>query len=321
MTEFALVLPILIIFFIGVVETGLLINDYISLSRAVSDACKFGSTLIGYSSAEVMIVGKLIDGMAANINKSRLRVVRSRDGHKTVFTKGADGSITPSIGAADKWFYFYDVNGTGSNFNDDTSVVPTDWRASYDTIKVEYDREMMIPFANLVITEPTITLTCSNTWPSSGFYPNLMGGFELKGYGMMPLAVDYTRCVYTGSPIEIKGNEVGITIPGAKGWLDLTNNNTGKLDDLVSWISDPKTAPEVIIPSWHYSIPGNKTTVDDEVTRYIGQKVMIPVYDQSIKQGQNGQYHIIGFAEFTLNATQPNPSIFATYERTIYLKK
>jgi len=327
MVEFALLLPILIIFFVGMFEMGLIINDYISISRAVADACKYGSTLVGYSSAEVMVMGKLIDGYSRNIRYERVRVISKSNTQYGPYSKltTSNGAVvippnsTPITAFGEYLFYRFD-GGTRDNFADDIAMAPTDWRCSHIEITVEYQHQVVIPYANL-FNFNFVTLRATNTWPITQMYPTMFPGqFILDGTGFIPIVVDISRCVYTGSPIEIKGNNIGTLIPGGKGWIDLKSDGTGKLDDLDAWISNTATAPQVPIPSWRNDITGNKTTLNPLLNQYLNKTIVVPVYDQSINTGSNGSYHIVGMAEFILTATEPYPSVFATFKRILYTK-
>jgi|GEM_PF-3804968 len=325
MVEFALVLPILLLFFIGTLQLGMIINDYIALNRAVAEACKYGSTLIGYSSAEVLIVGKLLDSLSENIKKDQLKILSKTNQKYGPYSKNSAGSVLNSNGQAitmfaETLFYRYD-NQTPNNFTDDTVISPTAWNCSYVEVKVEYEHHVIVPFADL-ISASTVILSASSTWPISAYYPTLMppGQFQLSGG--MPIAVNESACVASGTPIVIKGSWV---LPGGFGWLDLsvyynsgTNPNATVNNEINDWITDPTSAPISIIPPQNvYSVTGNSLQpVEDSLAPLIGHEILIPIYDTVGSQGSNGYYHIVGFAVFILNAIGAQ-DITATYVKTI----
>ncbi len=330
LVEFALVLPVLILFFIGIVQIGLIINDYIALNRAVSDACRFGSTLVGFSSAEVLIVGKLIDGLGENIKKDKLRIVSFTKQKYGPYSKSSSGAVLNSSGLpvtsfAEILFYRKD-NGTPVDFGDDIVCSPNSPECSYVSISVEYEHQVVIPFADL-INSATVKLNSSNTWPISSFYPDLLNDRSLfRLNGSLPIAVNEKSCVYTGNPVVIKGDWI---LPGGFGWLDLSvyfnsglNPNAGP-NDLADWISGNPDNPTINItpPQKVYSMTGQKNAseVRDALATLLGKNIMVPIYDTIGSQGNNGYYHVIGFAVFKLESVQDYPDLMATYVKTLYI--
>lgn len=326
MVEFALVLPIMLMLFIGIMQMGFLLNDYIALNRAAAEACRFGSTLVGYSSAEIMIVGKLIDSLGENIKKENLKIV-SFTGHKYgPYFKNASGEITDGGGQAVASFaeplFFKSDNNSPKDFSDDRSTSSSRFNCSYVSVSIEYDHKVVIPFADL-ISSATVLLKTSSTWPVSAFYPNLLPAGQFRLSGALPIAVHENQCVFTGNPVTIKGDWL---IAGGFGWLDLSvyydsgdNPNAGP-NDLAAWINDPYTDVINITPPQNvYSMTGQKnaSSVRNALEGLLGRDVMIPIYDATGSQGNNGYYHIIGFAVFRLNGVQNYPDITATYIKNI----
>ncbi len=330
MVEFALVLPILLLFFVGIVQIGLIINDYIALNRAVSDACRFGSTLVGFSSAEVLIVGKLLDGLGESIKKDKLRIVSFTNQKYGPYTKSNSGTILTNAGQAvtsfAEFLFYRKDNGSPLNFNDDAVVGPNSFECAYVSVSIEYEHQVVIPFADL-INAATINLTASNTWPISTIYPDILKDRNLfRLNGSLPIAVNEKSCVYTGEPVVIKGDWI---LPGGFGWLDLsvyydsgTNPNAGP-NELAAWISGAPDPPTIDLtpPQKVYSMTGQKnaSAVRDALATLLGQNIMVPIYDTIGSQGNNGYYHIIGFAVFKLESVQDYPDLKATYVKTIYI--
>ncbi|OGM05857.1 MAG: hypothetical protein A2008_01650 [Candidatus Wallbacteria bacterium GWC2_49_35] len=330
MVEFALVLPILLMFFVGIIQLGMIINDYIALNRAVSDACRFGSTLVGYSSAEIMIAGKLIDGLGENIKKDKLKIISLTNTKYGPYTKSSSGALLNSAGSevtsfAEILFYRKD-NGTPTVFTDDAVVSPTSYECAYVSVSVEYEHQVIIPFADL-ISSATVMLTASNTWPISTVYPDLLKDRSLfRLSGALPIAVNEKSCVLTGESVVIKGDWI---LPGGFGWLDLSvyfdsgNNPNAGPTDLAEWISGSPDNPTINItpPQQLYSMTGEKnaSAVRDALAALLGQNIMVPIYDTIGSQGNNGFYHIIGFAVFKLDSVQDYPDLGATYVKTIYI--
>lgn len=326
MVEFALVLPIMLLLFVGIMQMGFLLNDYIALNRAVAEACRYGSTLAGYSSAEILIVGKLLDSLGENIKKDNLRIVSFTNQKHGPFYKNASGEITDGGGQAqtafaEPLFFKYD-NNSPNNFTDDSMSSPNKFNCSYVSVRVEYDHKVVIPFADL-ISSATVLIKASSTWPVSAFYPNLMPAGHFRLSGALPIAVNQNQCVYTGAPITIKGDWL---LAGGFGWLDLSvyydsgeNPNAGP-NELAAWINDPYAGAINITPPQNiYSMTGQKNAsgVRDALAGLLGRNVMLPIYDTTGSQGNNGFYHIIGFAVFRLNGVQDYPDLTATYLKTI----
>lgn len=324
MVEFALVLPILVLFFIGTIEIGLIINDYIALNRAVSDAARYGSTLVGYSSAEVLVLGKLLDGLGENIKKQNLRVIAKSGTKYGPYTKSTTGTITAggtAITTLSENLFFRNDNNTPNTFTDDLAASPLDFRCSYVEVSVEYDHDVVLPYANLISTAQ-FRITSSNTWPVTTVYPNLMPGqFQLTG--ALPIGVSEKMCVPASQSVVIKGDWL---LPGGFGWLDLkveygAGNPNGNPNDLAAWITTPSSAPNKISPPENiYSMTGQKNAsgVRDALAPLLGQKILVPMYDYNGSQGNNGFYHIVGFAVFTLDSVQDYPDLKASYVNTIY---
>ncbi len=326
MVEFALVLPILLIFFIGIMQIGFLLNDYIALNRAVAEACRFGSTLVGYSSAEVLVVGKLLDSIGENIKKEHLRVVSFTSQKYGPYYKNVYGQLTNSGGNIISSFaeplFFRADNNSPNDFTDDSALRPPRFDCTYISVKVEYDHQVVIPFAEL-ISASTILLKVSSVWPVSAYYPNLLPAGQFRLEGAMPIAVNENICVLTGNPVTIKGDWL---VAGGFGWLDLsvyydsgTNPNAGP-NELAAWISNPDSADIAITPPQNvYSMTGQKnaSNVRDALNPLLGRNVLIPIYDTTGGTGNNAYYHIIGFAVFKLNSVQDYPDLTATYIKTI----
>jgi len=336
LTEFALVLPIIIMIFIGAVEFGLILNDYVSINRAVTDACKYGSTLSGYSSAEVVIVGRLLDGLTENIKKSNLRIVNTKTQIKygpftksagTVYNNGSAVSAPNYFGT--NLFFRYnaksvtDSSYTASSsqyFTDAVAIPPEDLRATHVELRVEYDHDVVIPYADL-INASTFKISSYGTWPITAIYPNQMNGF--KGTGALPIAVLEDPAWVRGQNTILKGEQTG---PGGFGWIDLTNdpNLQGGNDivKLVTWIGGGGNTPPIIPPQMILSFTGQKnaSSIRDALNQLAGKKIIVPMYDTTTGTGNNLQYHLIGFTEFIMNSAQNYPLVEATFSRILYKK-
>jgi len=213
-----------------------------------------------------------------------------------------------------------------TNFTDDVTMSPTDWRCSYVEISVSYNHDVVIPYAGMIST-PQFTITSTNTWPVNSFYPNQMapgpgGVSQFQLTGAMPIAVTESYCVLTGNPVTIKGDWL---LAGGFGWLDIGvaygsgGNNAGP-NELAQWISNPDSAPHKISPPENvYSMTGQKNAdgVRTALQALLGREVLVPIYDTTGGEGNNGYYHIIGFAVFRLNSITAYPDINATYVKTI----
>ena len=116
----------------------------------------------------------------------------------------------------------------------------------------------------------------------------------------------------------VAGNEAILPLcklsPGAIGWLDLGPGN------LAQEISTPRGA--IQIPAWVQTQPGNPNSVENELNAYIGDTVLIPLFDGTCRSnpgagsaicptadqgvdptagGNNTWYHIPYLAAFVLD--------------------
>jgi len=92
-----------------------------------------------------------------------------------------------------------------------------------------------------------------------------------------------------GSPTYPNGNFAKMAIlplckgagesTGAFGWLDLDPD----IPNLAGEIDGPLTAT-VNIPDWFQTQPGNPNSVDDEISQYIRQPVLIPLHNQACQE-------------------------------------
>ncbi len=326
MVEFALVFPVLLVFFIGIMQLGFLINDYIAINRAVAETCRFGSTLVGYSSAEVLIVGKLLDSLGENIKKEHLKIVSFTSQKYGPYYKNVYGQLVNSNGqnvnSFDVPLFFRSDNNSPNNFSDDLAVRPSYFDCSYVSVRVEYAHQVIIPFADL-INASTVPLKVSSTWPVSAYYPNLLPVGQFKLEGAMPITVNENICTFTGAPVTIKGDWL---TSGGFGWLDLSvyydsgfSPSAGPTE-LAAWISNPLSAAvKISAPQNVYSTTGSKSASNmrTALNSLIGRKMLIPIYDYTGGTGSNTFYHIVGFAVFKLNGVQDYPDLTVTYIKTI----
>jgi Flp pilus assembly protein TadG len=85
-----------------------------------------------------------------------------------------------------------------------------------------------------------------------------------------------------GCPVGPGGS--GLNLPGGFGWLD----QTGACET------------EVAVGDWVGSDPGESVPQACDPTAWQDADVLIPLYDQTQGTGTGGEYHIIGFAGFTI---------------------
>lgn len=78
-------------------------------------------------------------------------------------------------------------------------------------------------------------------------------------------------------------------LPGGFGWLDIGQEQCGRSASAIGgWVdSDPGRG----VPSG----------CRDELLNWMGQTVLLPIFDETIGSGSGGQYLIVGYAAFTLS--------------------
>jgi len=108
-------------------------------------------------------------------------------------------------------------------------------------------------------------------------FPTQTGYVYLHGDGP-----DHGGCLTTPS---------GLKLPGGFGWLDQTGSCTAS----------------VSTGGWAGSDNGNDFPPNCDVTKWQNAKVLVPLYDQTQLSGSNGQYHVVGFAEFKVLAYKLKP--------------
>ncbi len=87
-----------------------------------------------------------------------------------------------------------------------------------------------------------------------------------------------------GDPCDTTVNESGSDLPGGFGWLDADENCEAEIEN-GDTVSDD---------------PGVEAPSDCDPSEWLNQTLLIPIYDTLSGTGNNGQYHIIGFAAFYL---------------------
>lgn len=99
-----------------------------------------------------------------------------------------------------------------------------------------------------------------------------------------PVTVEFTKTNDVG---DCTGPS-GLAVPGGFGWLDPGAGCTGPVATIDSWVQT----------SVGNTLPQGCSNAD--FLALIGETVLIPIFDQAVDNGTNAQYHIIGFAAFTL---------------------
>jgi hypothetical protein len=126
-------------------------------------------------------------------------------------------------------------------------------------------------------------------------------------YGSAPFGVINTQPELAGSGCPCFGvsttldlNKVG---PGGFGIINIDGSSGGTSPGtLASWITQG-CGCTTAAPVWLNSDPGakfNSSQVKDAMDQMIGHTLLFPVYDQTQGNGANLEYHVIGFAGFTV---------------------
>jgi hypothetical protein len=105
---------------------------------------------------------------------------------------------------------------------------------------------------------------------------------------------------------------------GARAWLDLAGGNGGGAADLVDWITDPSTVPEINCHDWLPSIVAVSTSVFKAATNLVGQDVVLPVFNNMCPTGQPDIYHELTTAELKAGT---EPQELCTYTQLDNLDK
>ena len=177
-----------------------------------------------------------------------------------------------------------------------------------------------ISYSTTYMANDTITVTTKATAPSYflkvlGINSAQVGATAVAradvlgaAYGAAPFGVINTQPQLSGSGCPCFGVQTTLDAtkgagPGAFDIINMDGSKGGTSPGtLASWIQSG-CACTTTAPVWLYSDPGakfNSSQVQSAMAAMVGHTLLFPVYDSTQGNGSNLQYHIIGFAAFTM---------------------
>jgi len=178
-----------------------------------------------------------------------------------------------------------------------------------------------IAFSTTYMTNDTVTIDASKTVPSTFLKVLGINQATVKAtatvraenlqaaWGAAPFAVINTQpqlggpgCPCLGVATTLTLNKVG---PGGFQILNVDGSRGGTGQSILAgWILDGCDC-QTSTPTWIYSDSGakfNGSEVKSAMDARLGDNLLFPVYDDVQGNGSNLQYHIIGFAGFTVTS-------------------
>jgi Flp pilus assembly protein TadG len=177
-----------------------------------------------------------------------------------------------------------------------------------------------IAFSTTYLPNDTVTVTAQATVPA--FFLKVLGFTSTTvkatavaraeslsaAYGAAPFGVVNTQPELSGNGCPCFGVSTTLTLnkvgPGGFGIIDIDGSSGGKSPGILAgWITSGCSCTTTA-PVWLYSDPGakfNSSQVKSAIDGQIGHTLLFPVYDQTQGNGADLQYHIIGFAGFTIS--------------------
>lgn len=331
MTEFAMVLPLLAMIFLGVTEMGFILNDYLSQVQANGAAAKFGSRLFGNPDANALIIDHFLENRG-NLSPASLTFHKSGGSELGSFTKTAGGALMDqdggAVAVADDSFFVYD-GGTPDNAADDTPISCMNVRASYVKVKTVYNHQMMVPGIHLFSENGEYPIHVENIYPLSPLDLGSQTGIDPSDLeGAFPITV-MDQPFIVGQEYILKGkSDEDPARPGNFGWVNLDPSQPGnKNENIAAWINGPNS-PSATIPGWLGGFTGQRNAADirTALNVYAGKYIVIMVHDSHQGNGNNLQYHEVGlalfrcesFTENTDGGGQPHLEISGNFVRRLF---
>lgn len=91
---------------------------------------------------------------------------------------------------------------------------------------------------------------------------------------------------------------------GARAWIDLNGDPGGGANELIEWISDPDSLPEINVHDWLPSQVAVTTSVFKAAIDLVGKDVILPVFNNTCTTGEPDIYYELSEAEL-LAGTEP----------------
>jgi Flp pilus assembly protein TadG len=176
-----------------------------------------------------------------------------------------------------------------------------------------------ISFSTTYLPSDTVTVTAQSTVPA--YFLKVVGYSSTTvkatatvradnlgaAYGAAPFGVINTQPQLAGTGCPCFGVSTTLDLskvgPGSFGIINIDGSKGGNgPGTLATWIING-CACTTTTPVWLNSDPGakfNSSQVKGAMDQEIGHTLLFPVYDQTSGNGANLQYHVIGFAGFTV---------------------
>jgi hypothetical protein len=127
--------------------------------------------------------------------------------------------------------------------------------------------------------------------------------------GAMPFGVINTQAQLTGASCPCYGVSTQLTVgkvgPGGFGLVNIDGSSgPANPGTIASWITNGCSC-STAAPTWLYGSPGarfNSSQVKSAMASAVGKTMLFPVYDTTQGNGSNLQYHIVGWASFTMTS-------------------
>ncbi len=314
MTEFGLVLPLIILIFMGVVELGMILHDYLAQVSANAAAARYGAKNFGVVDANERIIDRFLEDRG-HLNPAFLTFHSATGASLGTFNKTA-GTVTKADGSAPNLsvstFFMWD-NDTPDTMADDVPIACTNVRASYVKVKTVYQHKVIIPGLDIITQSDTFPLTVEHVIPVSavelGTNPDvnpdhLSGGFPITV--MNREWVVGKEYVLKGKADEEPGNP-GNADFGNFGWVNLDGEVGGnKNEKIVGWIRG-ENSPTVRLPGYLGGFTGQRNASDIRAALdlYKGKIITILIHDVDPATGaafrgtgSNLEYYEVGVALF-----------------------
>jgi hypothetical protein len=178
-----------------------------------------------------------------------------------------------------------------------------------------------ISYSTKYMSGDTITVTASASSPS--FFLKVLGISSANVTatasataeniqtvnGAMPFGVINTQPQLSGSGCPCYGVTTSLTVgttgPGGFGLVNVDGSSGPQSPSKIAgWITNGCSC-STAAPVWLYGSPGarfNSSAVKTAMATTIGKTMLFPVYDTTQGNGANLQYHVVGWAAFTITS-------------------
>ena len=178
-----------------------------------------------------------------------------------------------------------------------------------------------VTFQTQNLSNDTITVTASATAPT--YFLKVLGISSTTvtatafaraenlgtARGAMPFGVNSSHPQLAGSGCPCFGVATTLTVgqtgPGGFGLVNIDGSSGPQSPSTIAGWIQYGCSCSTAAPVWLYGSPGarfNSSSVQNAMTTTIGKTLLFPVYNQVQGNGANLQYHVIGWAGFTITS-------------------